>query len=42
MVFEKRIDLITVGGIMQNNTMGSDLDFRETVLRERVILNDVA
>ena len=41
-VFEKRIDLITVRAIMENDTMESDLDFRDVVLRERVKLNDVA
>lgn len=40
--FGKRIDLVTVRAIMQNDKMESDLDFRETVLRERVKLNDVA
>ena len=40
--FGKRIDLITVCAIMQNDKMESDFDFRETVLRERVKLNDVA
>lgn len=40
--FGKRIDLITVRAIMQNDKMESDADFRETVLRERVKLNDVA
>lgn len=41
-IFGKRIDLTTVRAIMQNDKMDSDLDFRETVLRERVKLNDVA
>lgn len=40
--FGKRIDLITVRAIMQNDKTESDFDFRETVLRERVKLNDVA
>lgn len=40
--FGKHIDLVTVRAIMQNNKMESDFDFRETVLRERVKLNDVA
>lgn len=41
-VFEKRIDLITVRAMMQNDAMESDRDFRDVVLRERVKLNDVA
>jgi predicted nucleotidyltransferase len=41
-VFNKPIDLITVGAIMQQSTMESDLDFRNTVLKERVRLDDVA
>lgn len=40
--FQKPIDLITVGAIMQESTMESDIDFRNTVLRERVRLDDVA
>ncbi|MBQ3062673.1 MAG: nucleotidyltransferase domain-containing protein [Clostridia bacterium] len=40
--FNKNIDLITVRSILQNNTTESDIDFRETVYRERVKLNDVA
>ena len=41
-VFEKQIDLITVRAIMLNNSMSSDIDFGEAVMRERVKLNDVA
>ena len=41
-IFQKDIDLITVGSITQSSTMESDLDFREAVYRERVKLNDVA
>lgn len=41
-VFRKKIDLITVGGILQDSAMESDRCFRDTVLRERVRLNDVA
>lgn len=41
-VFQKEIDLITVGSILQDSTMESDRYFRDTVLRERVRLNDVA
>ena len=40
--FEKRIDLITVRSIMQEPRMPSDEDFKNTVLKERVQLNDVA
>lgn len=40
--FQKPIDLITVGANMQESTMESDIDFRNTVLRERVRLDDVA
>lgn len=40
--FQKPIDLITIGAIMQESTMESDIDFRNTVLRERVRLDDVA
>lgn len=41
-LFEKKIDIITVRAVMLNDAMPSDIDFRETVLRERVKLNDVA
>ena len=41
-VFGKQIDLVTVRSIMQDDAMESDFDFRETVLRERVRLDDVA
>ncbi len=40
--FHKRIDLITVRSMMQEPAMESDLDFRQTVMKERVKLNDVA
>ena len=40
--FNKPIDLVTVGAIMQHSTMESDLDFKNTVLKERVRLDDVA
>lgn len=40
--FQKPIDLITVRSIMQESSMESDIDFRNTVLRERVRLDDVA
>lgn len=40
--FGKRIDLITVSSIMQEPQMPSDVDFKNTVLKERVQLNDVA
>lgn len=38
----KPIDLVTVSAIMQHSTMESDMDFRNTVLKERVSLYDVA
>ena len=41
-VFRKRIDIVTVRAISQEANMPSDLDFRETVLRERVRVDDVA
>lgn len=40
--FGKRIDLITVRSIMQEPQMPSDEDFKNTVMKERVQLNDVA
>lgn len=40
--FEKRIDLITVRSIMQDTDTASDIDFRNTVLKERVRLDAVA
>lgn len=40
--FGKAIDLVTVRSIMQDSSMESDADFRNTVLKERVKLNDVA
>lgn len=40
--FAKEIDLITVQAIMQPSTMESDTAFRNTVLKERVNLLDVA
>ena len=40
--FEKEIDIITVGVIMQEPAMPSDMDFKNTILNERVQLHDVA
>lgn len=40
--FQKPIDLITITSIMQESSMESDIDFRNTVLKERVRLDDVA
>lgn len=40
--FQKRIDLVTIRAISQETSMPSDLDFRETVLKERVRVDDVA
>ena len=41
-VFQKSIDLITVRSVMQNAETESERSFRDTVIRERVKLNDVA
>ena len=41
-VFQKSIDLITVRSVMQNAQTESERSFRDTVIRERVKLNDVA
>ena len=41
-IFHKNIDLITVRSVMQNNLTESDRSFRDTVIRERVNLHDVA
>lgn len=41
-IFQKRIDIVTIRAIHQNSSMQSDLDFRDTVLRERVRIDDVA
>lgn len=41
-VFLKSIDLITVRSVMQNVETESERSFRDTVIRERVKLNDVA
>ena len=41
-IFHKDIDLITVRSVMQNNLTDSDRSFRDTVIRERVNLHDVA
>ncbi|MBR6684533.1 MAG: nucleotidyltransferase domain-containing protein [Firmicutes bacterium] len=38
--FDKRIDLVTVRAIMQTSNMASDIEFRETVMRERVRLEN--
>ena len=41
-VFHKDIDLITVRACLENVVTESDRSFRDTVMRERVKLNDVA
>ena len=41
-IFHKKIDLVTVRAVMQDVRTDSDRDFRDTVIRERVKLNDVA
>lgn len=40
--FEKEIDLVTVGAVMQEPAMPSDVDFKNAVLKERVRIYDVA
>ena len=40
--FEKEIDLVTVGAVMQEPAMPSDVDFKNAVLKERVQIYDVA
>ena len=37
-LFDKPLDLITEKSIMQSGTMPSDVDFRNTVMKERVRL----
>ena len=41
-LFEKRLDLITERSIMQTGSMPSDIEFRETVMKERERLNVVS
>lgn len=41
-IFQKNIDLITVRSVMQNVATQSERSFRDTIIRERVKLNDVA
>ena len=41
-IFHKNIDLITVRSCLQNVVTESGRSFRDTVMRERVKLNDVA
>ena len=41
-VFQKSIDLITVCSVMQNVETESERSFRDTIIWERVKLNDVA
>lgn len=41
-IFQKEIDLITMGSVMQRTQTESDLSFRDTVMKERVSLGNVA
>lgn len=40
--FQKRVDLITVGSLSQNQASESDRNFADTVYKERIRLDDVA
>jgi len=40
--FGKRIDLLTVGAVMQKSEMPSDKKFKDAILKERVCLHDAA
>lgn len=41
-LFDKRLDLITERSILQKDSMPSDIEFRNTVMKERVRLNAVS
>lgn len=41
-IFQKEIDLVTMRSVMQNAQKESDCCFRDTVMKERVRLSDVA
>ena len=41
-IFHQKIELVTVRAVMQDVRTDSDRDFRDTVMRERVKLKDVA
>ena len=41
-IFQKEIDLVTMRSVMQKSQTESDRSFRDTVMKERVSLSDVA
>ena len=41
-IFQKKIDLVTLRSVMQKVQTESDRSFRDTVMKERVSLSDVA
>lgn len=41
-IFQKEIDLVTMRSVMQKIQTESDRSFRDTVMKERVSLSDVA
>lgn len=41
-IFQKKIDLVTLRSVMQKAQTESDRSFRDTVMKERVSLSDVA
>ena len=41
-IFQKEIDLVTMRSVMQKSQTESDCSFRDTVMKERVRLSDVA
>ena len=41
-IFQKPIDLITMGSIMQAPAMESDADFKETIMKEKVSIYNAA
>ena len=40
-IFRKEIDLVTMRSVMQKAQMESERSFRDTVMKERVSINDV-
>lgn len=40
-IFRKEIDLVTMRSVIQKDQMESERSFRDTVMKERVSLNDV-
>ena len=41
-IFQKEIDLITMGSVKQRTQTESDISFRDTVMKDRVSLGNVA